>query len=734
MNNPILCLFIIVTVTCCNLFRIAAAQDEEPRWDSGEDISAEDVFCFTSSCIKAAATFLDMMDQTQDPCQDFYEFACGNFVKETVIHDHKITKGGLSDLGSIVNERLRKLFEDDSEPGEPAIFASVRKLYSSCMDQDLLEEVGREILLEKVQDLGGWPVLQGEEWDEENTFIWQDLSLKAERMGLLNDIILSIGYSISYDDSTKRIIEIDKPELGISGVYFMKGFDDETIQAYYRFMVDTAIYLGADELTAEQDLEEALEFEFKLAEMLISHEERLNKTDLNNQMSIYEASKMYPGYDWLGHINVILNSEEVELDEEEIINVAVPNYFIAVGEYLPTVPSRVIANYMMWRYVSSLMWYTDKDGLDILHSFVQDRGGSEAIPPRWETCVTDTAHFHQLHDGDFANAIGSMYVRKYFSLEQKYVAEEMVENIRTELDIILDDLNWMDYKTKERARVKLDHMNSFIAFEEALLDNDLLNDFYEGVELSSDNFLENMLDTRRYIKAYYSKMFRVPIDKTSWIRPGSVAVANAYHNHAHNYILIPAGILDGIYFQADRPAYLNYGGIGVVAAHELTHGFDKHGSQKDQKGNLVDWWEEESREMYNMKAQCIIDQYSNYTVEVQGETLSLNGIRTQSENIADAGAFKAAFRAYEQIVREQGEERKLPGIPYTPKQLFWVSGAAIFCQTSRPEFLKIKVLQDIHSPSSFRVNGALRNSEEFSRAWNCPVDSPMNPREKCNFW
>lgn len=195
---------------------------------------------------------------------------------------------------------------------------------------------------------------------------------------------------------------------------------------------------------------------------------------------------------------------------------------------------------------------------------------------------------------------------------------------------------------------------------------------------------------------------------------------------------------------------MNYGGIGFVVGHEITHGFDDQGSQKDGDGNLVDWWEPQTKKKYLEKAQCIIDQYGNYTVDVGDETLNVNGINTQGENIADNGGVKEALRAYNQYVAKNGAEGVLPALGYTQKQLFWLSGASVWCSVYRPEKVKnqvwrkliyqprlslvFQVLTDPHSPAQFRVNGPFSNMPEFSEDWNCPVGSPMNPVKRCSVW
>ncbi|KRT85834.1 Peptidase [Oryctes borbonicus] len=194
----------------------------------------------------------------------------------------------------------------------------------------------------------------------------------------------------------------------------------------------------------------------------------------------------------------------------------------------------------------------------------------------------------------------------------------------------------------------------------------------------------------------------------------------------------PAGILQGVYFNHDRPNYMNYGGIGFIIGHEITHGFDDDGRKYDTEGNLADWWVKKTETAFVKKTECFVSQYGNYTVPEIGQ--KLNGISTQGENIADNGGVKQAYLAYNRFIKEHGEEPKLPGVDYNGKQLFWISSANIWCAKTRPEVLKQRLAEDFHSPERFRVLGSLQNAEQFAKDFNCDVCANMNPKHKCHLW
>jgi len=693
--------------------------------------------CLTPGCVTAAAELINQMDQTADPCSDFYQFACGGFVAETVIPDHQTNKGAFSIVRDKLNERLRKIFETENSATDPKVYGSVRNFYQTCMDKDTIEKNSVNDLKEIVAKLGGWPVVEGEKWSGEN-FQWHKLSVQASDEGLNSDRMISIGIGTDSKDSEKRILEIDQPGLGLSREYLIKGFNDKDVQAYYNYMVQTAVFLGADEEAAKVEMKEALELELKLAEMSLPREERRNKTALYNPMTIKEVQELYPEVPLLKYINDILGSGEVTIDEDEVVNVAVPKYLTDFRDFIPTVSPRAQANYIIWRNVKFAMSYLNEEALRIQLAYVKVLTGKAQKSPRWEKCVKSTSGldgtYLYFYEGSLTNAIGSMYAKKHFKPEEKEMADEMVENIRAEFKNMLDELTWMDPKTKERAQQKADQITPHIAYAKEILDDNLINEFYKGIDLRNDSYLKNIIRLKKFISAYYVKEFRNRIDKKSWKTHGGAAIVNAFYNGEENSIQFPAGILDGAFFNANRPLYMNYGAIGFIVGHEITHGFDDQGSQKDGEGNLVDWWEPETKQKYLEKAQCIIEQYGNYTVQVEGEELNLNGITTQGENIADNGGIKEAFRAYERIVQHYGPEPILPGLGYNQRQLMWLSAASSWCSVRRPASLKNQVLTDPHSPTIYRVNGPFSNMPQFAQDWGCPVGSPMNPVKRCSVW
>ena len=560
--------------------------------------------------MKAAADLIKSMDETVDPCSDFYNFACGNFIKERVLPDHKDFISSIDPIIDKKNLRLRKLFEGKAVGCEPQAYQNVRNYFQACMDTKSIEEKSVGQLKALLDDIGGWPVLLGEKWQGEN-FQWHQLSVKASDKGFSSDRMITIRISTDYKDSAKRMLWVYGPKLGLRREYLIKGADNEKVKDYLQYMVDSAVFLGANREAALTEMKDALDLELKIAELTLPREEMRNKTALYNTMTIKEASALYPKLPWVEYINVVLSPDRtVSVDENEVVNVAVPKYIEEFGKLIATVPARTIANLIMWRNVKSSMSYLSEEAIQIQLAYSKAITGKASKSPRWEKCVKATAglggNYFYHYEGSLTNAVGAMYAKEYFQAAAKEVTDEMVTNIRKEFKDMLNKLEWMDEKTKQRAFEKADLMTPNIAYAKEILDDRLLEDFYDGLVLSKASYLKNYLHLKIWISKYYAKEFRKPVDKKSWKTHGGAAIVNAFYNPAENSINFPAGILDGVFFQEDRPLYMNYGAIGFVVGHEITHGFDDQGSQKDGEGNLVDWWEPETKTRYLEKARSVI--------------------------------------------------------------------------------------------------------------------------------
>nr|XP_020633916.1 endothelin-converting enzyme-like 1 [Pogona vitticeps] len=305
--------------------------------------------------------------------------------------------------------------------------------------------------------------------------------------------------------------------------------------------------------------------------------------------------------------------------------------------------------------------------------------------------------------------------------------QQLVENIKHILDRRLEELDWMDEETRRAARAKLQHMMVMIGYPDFLLNSEAIDKEYE-FQVHEKTYFKNILNSIKFsIKLSVNKI-RQEVDRSAWLLPPQAL--NAYYLPNKNQMVFPAGILQPTLYDPEFPQSLNYGGIGTIIGHELTHGYDDWGGQYDQHGNLMHWWTDASYSKFLKKAECIVNLYDNFTVYNQ----RVNGKHTLGENIADMGGLKLAYYAYQKWVREHGPENPLLWLKYTHEQLFFIAFAQNWCIKRRSQSIYLQVLTDKHAPEHYRVLGSVSQFEEFGRVFHCPKNSPMNPVHKCSVW
>lgn len=370
---------------------------------------------------------------------------------------------------------------------------------------------------------------------------------------------------------------------------------------------------------------------------------------------------------------------------------------------------------------------------DIAFQFKAALSGVTEAPKRWQTCTSKSV-------GAFGFAAAHEYVLANFDEEAKYQADQMVEDLRASFEELVSETDWMDSQTQAKAIEKADQMLQLIGYPDWLLDPVQVDAYYETApeDIFEDEHFINTMGTKRWNAIQDLITLRSEPKRDVWLM--HPAIVNAWYSPNHNTITFPAGILQPPFFKGGWPRYLNYGAMGMVIGHEITHGFDDQGRQYDGTGSLSPWWSDETIQAFSGKAQCFIDQYSNYSVPelfpILGEEDShLNGKNTQGENIADNGGIHESFRAYLASIEVEGPEPALPGLQqFSPEQMFFISNAQVWCELQTPESLLGQVLGDPHSPGKFRVIGPLGNSEDFQNTFNCPAESPMNRVDKCKLW
>jgi len=692
--------------------------------------------CLTPECAVAAAAIIQAMDIEAEPCEDFYQFACGGWKEKNVIPDGKSKWGRFYELRNMVDSALKAIMNTPPDNVSKAV-TNLKKMYTGCMDTEAIEAAGLDKMVEELgpdSPMGGWPMLL-DSWDQTKFDVSMAMGGVRNMQGL--NLLLRIYVSLDNFNTDHNVIYVDQPSLGLpQSMYLDLDSYASYIAAYKAFMVDTARVLVREMGTnvAEEQLlmtaDKVFEFERQMAVIMTPESERRNSTAMYNPSTVNQLKEDYPKINWDTYLSAVFAETEITIGDEERIIVVQPDYLENAGNI--EVDIETVANYIYWRSVMRLDDDLTKEMRDIAFKFKSVMTGVAEKPARWMTCTSKAV-------GGFGFAAAHEYVKAHFDETAKEEADQMVEHLRAAFKELVEETDWMDSETQAKAMTKADQMLQLIGYPDWLLDPKQVDTYYATAPLVDEKqHLINVVATGQWATIQELLKLRKTPERDVWT--GHPAIVNAWYSPNRNTITFPAGILQPPFFKAGWPRYLDYGGIGMVIGHEITHGFDDQGRQYDGTGSVAPWWSDQTVQAFVEKAQCFIDQYGNYTVPelipILGEKdAHLNGKNTQGENVADNGGIRESFRAYQHSVDTEGPEPALPGlVQFTPQQMFFISNAQVWCELQTPESLLGQVLGDPHSPGKYRVIGPVGNSEDFQKAFSCPADSAMNRKDKCKLW
>ncbi|XP_031370534.1 neprilysin-4-like isoform X1 [Apis dorsata] len=669
-----------------------------------------------------AKIMLKYMDKSTDPCEDFYQFACGNWARHNPIPKDKAAYDTFEMIRESLDSVLKELLEEpilkEVMLNTDDAIVKAKHLFQSCMNYEILEQRMERPLIQLLDELGGWPILRPN-WDPEK-FDW--LLLVAQLRLYNNDILISEWVAPDIKNSDQYVIQFDQTSLGLpTRDYFLQPSNMIYLKAYKNYLIKISTLLGASLQNATMDADELIEFETKLAKITSSPDERRNLSELYQRMSIGELRTLIPQINWHRYLTIVL-ARPTNISEPVVVYAM--QYIQDLVNLLSKTSPRTIANYLLWRFVRHRVNNLDDRFQEAKQKFYYILFGREQAPPRWKNCVAQV-------NSNMGMAVGSMFVKKYFDEKSKNDTLSMTREIQQSFKELLNQTSWIDDETKELATEKVNAMLLRIGYPDFILQPELLNERYKDIVIRPDKYFENTLNILQHLTRVEQDRLGSPVNKTLWNT--APAVVNAYYSRSKNRIMFPAGILQPPFYHRYFPRCLNYGGIGVVIGHEITHGFDDKGRLFDKDGNLHRWWKDEAIYGFHQRAQCLIDQYSHYIVPEVG--MKIDGMNTQGENIADNGGIKQAFRAYERWLRlNEDADETLPGLNATGKQLFFLNFAQVWCGSMRPEATRNKLKTAVHSPGKFRVIGTLSNSKDFAEVFHCPLGAPMNPIKKCSVW
>uniref|UniRef100_A0A2M3YZA4 Putative m13 family peptidase n=1 Tax=Anopheles braziliensis TaxID=58242 RepID=A0A2M3YZA4_9DIPT len=675
--------------------------------------------CLTDECVRTASSLLAAMDRSADPCKDFFQFACGTWNKMHVIPEDRSSISTFEVLADQQQAILKGVLEEPVNKEDNRATKKAKAFYKSCMNLEQIRLLDVHALRAALKRLGGWPVIE-KNWTVPNTsieYLLGKLTGEYDEPGLVE---LYVGADDK--NSSMNIIQIDQLLLALpSRDYYLKESSEGDMKAYHRYMTQIAILMGADKDKAAEELQQIVQFEVRLANATLPEADRHDTSAIYTKITLPELQRRVPQIDWMQYLQTTLGTVRLQ-PNESIVSYAMP-YLVELGKILRNTDRRIVHNYAIWRLVMSIMTHMIDDYQKERVEFRRKLLGIQSERNRWSQCVEWT-------NKKLGMAVGALFIRDNFNQESKETALTMIHTIREAFNELLADIDWMDDETRAVAKEKADAMNERIGYPDILTNADELEKEYVNLTIHGGLFLENILSILKWEAERNLQLLRKPVDKNKWAT--EPAVVNAFYNPNKNDIVFPAGILQPLFYSQNFPKSLNYGGIGVVIGHEITHGFDDKGRQFDKDGNMMQWWNNATIKTFRERAQCIIDQYSRYKIDEVG--LYMDGRMTQGENIADNGGLKQSYRAYRKWVSQHGSEQDLPGLNMTHDQLFFLNYAQIWCGSMRPEDALTKIRSSVHSPGIIRVIGPLSNSRDFADAYHCPLGSPMNPVSKCSVW
>ena len=643
------------------------------------------------------------MDTTVACGEDFYEYACGGWIKKNPLKPEYARYGSFDVLAENNQKQMRELIDElekaENEPGSVA--QKVGDLYKMGLDSVRLNKEGVSPISEALKNIASL--------DDKAAFA----SLVAQMHKEGSSPFFQLYVGADEKNSSMNIVNLYQGGMSMGDRDYYLSEDSANVKirdAYKKYinkLFTLAGYSAEKAVAAEKNV---MNIETALAKVAFSREETRNPLKNYNKMPMTDFLKQMNGFDWKSYFSAL------GLDSLNEINPNQLPFIKGMDALVGGLTSEGIRDYLIFKQINTASSYLSDDFVQARFDFYgKVLSGQQELKPRWKRSLSVT-------DGALGEALGEMYVAKYFPPEAKERMLKLVENLRISLGEHIDSLEWMSAETKAKAKEKLAAFYVKIGYPDKWRD-------YSGLTIDpKKSYWDNVREAAIFESDYMLSDVNKPVDKTRWLM--SPQTVNAYYNPTTNEICFPAGILQPPFFYMNADDAVNYGGIGVVIGHEMTHGFDDQGRQYDKDGNLKDWWTAEDAKQFNLRADKLADQYSSIIVL---DTVHANGRFTLGENIADHGGLRVSYTAFKNATK--GQDLK-PIDGFTPDQRFYLAYAGLWAQNIRDEEILRLTKIDPHSLGKWRVNAALRNLESFFQAFGITEKDPMymKPEDRVTIW
>jgi putative endopeptidase len=643
------------------------------------------------------------LDPSVDPCNDFYKFACGKFAAN---HPIPADQAGVDQFYALFNVNTQSLYKILTKAAEGGAGRSpdeqkIGDYYKACMDTDAIEAKGIapvEPLLNEIDAVKSkdeLPALMG----------------KLQRIGV--NVFFGYGEQQDFKDARKQIAFIQQGGLGLpeKDYYLRTGAKDVELREQYVAHIAKMLELaGSSAEKANKEAHAILAFETSLAKasMGVTEMRDPDKTYHLQPIATFEAT--LPGMNFGQYEDAVHSPHVIE------INDSTPAFFPALVKEINATDLETLKAYMRYQLLTTsagrLPKKFDSENFDF---YGRKLNGQPEQAERWKRCSNSV-------NGALGEALGKVYVEQYFAGDSKAKMVEMVGDIEAAMGRDIDQLEWMSAATKAKAKEKLHEVTNKIGYPDKWRD-------YSKLEIKPDDALGNARRADAFENDRQLAKIGQPVNIFEWdMTPPTV---NADYDQSQNTINFPAGILQPAFYDPTQDDAVNYGHIGSVIGHELTHGFDDEGKKFDGKGNLSDWWTAQDTKNFVARTDCLVNEYGSF---VAVDDVKVNGKLTLGENTADNGGLLLAYMAYLDRAKKEGVDLAAKKDGYTAPQRFYIGYAQNWCENSRPEQVRTQVLTDPHSPDHFRANGAIVNQPGFAAAFGCKKGAPMVPVESCRVW
>ena len=694
---PIACLALILAPVAAVAQSAQPAANAQPA--ASKPAPPPDVMSFDANAI----------DKTVDPCEDFYQYSCGNWLKNNAIPSDQ-TRWVRS--FSVLAQRNQYLLWKDLDAAATSPKSALQKqygdYYASCMDTATIDKLGAEPIQPAWKLIAGLTSAKG----------LPALMAKLENQGS-PDGFFEFGVGIDAKDSTKQIIEIYQggTSLPDRDYYLVDNPHFAEIRAQYIEHMKKMFVLAGD--TAEQAAKEAaavMQIETAMAKSYLSRTELRDPQKTYHIYTVADLQKMTPNYQWQSYIG------KIKIGHFDTLNVATPEYFKALNGLLTSESLDAWKSYLRWQSLHGAASHLAKPFFDENFAFFSHTLSGQAEPmPRWRQCTVAS-------DRALGEAVGQDWVKENFPPAAKASMDKLVAGLEKALGEDIKDLDWMTDATKKAAEEKLSLFRNKIGYPEKWKD-------YSTIKVNRAQYAANSAHAALWARNDDFSKLGKPVDEKEWgMTPPTV---NAYYNPSMNDINFPAGILQPPFFDFRIDPAVNFGGIGVVIGHEMTHGFDDEGAQFDGKGNLRQWQTDADLKAFHERTECVANEYEKFEAAPavgNAPAVHLNGHLTLGENTADNGGLRIAYAALLEALKDQGKTitDKVDG--YTESQRFFIGFAQVWCQNAKDAYARQAALTDPHSPGKWRANGSVQNFDEFGKAFNCKKGQPMYPVSSCQVW